>query len=104
MCSTSLNEVFVSPEGRNEVWAIDCGTGQHSRTFNVPNPATALASTSSGKYFYATIPGHGFAVVNTIDNIIEAEITSYGDPVDIAINNQTTRALLCCSDLYILQR
>lgn len=104
MCSTSLNEVFVSPEGRNEVWAIDCGTGQHSRTFSLSYPASALAITSSGKYLYATMPGHGFAVVNTIDNIIEAEITSYGDPVDIAINNQTTRALLCCSELYVLQR
>ncbi len=104
MCSTALNEVLVSPEGKSEVWAIDCGTGEHSRTFNVPYPATALASTSSGKYFYATVPGHGFAVVNTIDNTVEAVISSFGDPVDIAINNQTTRALLCTSDLFVLER
>lgn len=104
MCSTVLGEVFVSPEGKSEVWAIDCGTGQHSRTFSVPYPAAALAITSSGKYFYATVPGHGFAVVNTVDNTVEAVISSYGDPVDMAINNQTTRALLCTSDLFVLQR
>ena len=104
MCSTVLGEVFVSPEGRSEVWAIDCGTGQHSRTFNVPYPATALAVTSNGKYFYATVPGHGFAVVNTVDNTVEAVIGSFGDPVDMAINNQTTRALLCTQDLFVLQR
>lgn len=104
MCSTSLNEVFVSPEGENEVWAIDCGTGLHSRTFSLSYPASALAITSSGKYLYATMPGHGFAIVNTVDNSIEAEITSYGDPVDMAINEQTTRALLCCSELFILER
>ncbi|MCK5036497.1 MAG: hypothetical protein KAS73_11430 [Candidatus Sabulitectum sp.] len=104
MCSTPLNEVFVSPEGKSEVWAIDCGTGQHSRTFSVPYPATALAVTSNGKYIYAAIPGHGFAIVNTLDNIVEALISSYGDPVDIAINNQITRALLCTSDLFVLER
>lgn len=104
MCSTSLNEVFVSPEGKNEVWAIDCGTGQHSRTFSLSYPASALAITSSGKYLYATMPGHGFAIINTIDNTIEAEITSFGDPVDIAINDQTTRALLCSGDLFVLER
>ena len=104
MCSTPLNEVFVSPGGKNEVWAIDCGTGQHSRTFSVPYPATALAVTSNGKYFYATVPGHGFAIVNTVDNTVEAVISNYGDPVDIAINNQITRALLCSSDLFVLER
>ncbi|MCK5130644.1 MAG: hypothetical protein KAR40_00650 [Candidatus Sabulitectum sp.] len=104
MCSTVLGEVFVSPEGKSEVWAIDCGTGQHSRTFNVPYPATALAVTSNGKYFYATVPGHGFAVVNTVDNTVEAVIGRFGDPVDMAINNQTTRALLCTSDLFVLRR
>ncbi|MCK5785028.1 MAG: hypothetical protein KAH54_00570 [Candidatus Sabulitectum sp.] len=104
MCSTPLNEVFVSPGGKNEVWAIDCGTGQHSRTFSVPYPATALAVTSNGKYFYATVPGHGFAIVNTVDNTVEAVISSFGDPVDIAINNQITRALLCTSDLFVLER
>ncbi|MEA3265885.1 MAG: hypothetical protein U9P42_02935 [Candidatus Fermentibacteria bacterium] len=104
MCSTPLNEVFVSPDGKSEVWAIDCGTGQHSRTFSVPYPATALAVTSNGKYIYAAVPGHGFAIVNTVDNTVEAVIGSYGDPVDIAINDQITRALLCTSDLFVLER
>ncbi|MCD6589105.1 MAG: hypothetical protein J7K88_11205 [Candidatus Fermentibacteraceae bacterium] len=104
MCSTVLGEVFVSPAGKSEVWAIDCGTGQHSRTFSVPYPSSALAVTSSGKYMYATVPGHGFAVVNTVDNTLEAVIDGFGDPVDIAINNQTTRALICTADLFILQR
>lgn len=104
MCSTPFGEVFVSPAGKSEVWAIDCGTGQHSRTFTIPAPSTALAVTGSGKYLYATVPGQGFAVVNTIDNTIEAVIGSFGDPVDIAINTQTTRAVLCGLSLYILQR
>lgn len=104
MCSTPLNEVFVSPEGKSEVWAIDCGTTQHSRTFTVPYEATALAVTSDGKYLYASIPGHGFVVVNTVDNTVEATISGFGDPVDIAINNQTTRALICTSDLFVLRR
>jgi len=104
MCSTVLGEVFVSPAGRSEVWAIDCGTGQHSRTFSVPYPATALAVTSSGKYLYASVPGHGFVVVNTLDNTVEAVIDDFGDPADIAINNQTTRALICGSELFVLQR
>ncbi len=104
MCSTPLNEVFVSPGGRSEVWAIDCGTGQHSRTFTVPYEATALAITSDGKYLYATVPDHGFSVVNTVDNTVEATISSFGDPVDIAINNQITRALICTYDLFVLQR
>ncbi len=104
MCPTPSGEVFVSPAGKSEVWAIDCGTGQHSRTFSVPYPASALAVTSSSKYLYATVPGHGFAVVNTVDNTVEAVIKGYGDPVDIAINNQTTRALICTTDLFVLQR
>jgi hypothetical protein len=104
MCSTVLGEVFVSPAGKGEVWAIDCGTGQHSRTFSVPYPASALAVTSNGKYLYATVPGHGFAVVNTVDNTVEAVIKGYGDPVDIAVNNQITRALICTSDLFVLNR
>ena len=104
MCSTPFNEVFISPEGRNEVWAIDCGTGQHSRTFTVPYEASALAITSDGKYLYASVPGYGFTVVNTVDNTVEATISGFGDPVDIAINNQTTRALLCTSDLFVLER
>lgn len=104
MCSTPLGEVFVSPGGTSEVWAIDCGTGQHSRSFSVPGSPTALAVTGSGKYLYATVPGYGFAVVNTTDNSIEAVIDSFGDPVDIAVNTQTTRAVLCGISLYILQR
>ncbi len=104
MCSTPFNEVFVSPAGRSEVWAIDCGTGQHTRTFTVPYEASALAITSDGKYLYATVPGYGFAVVNTVDNTVEATISGFGDPVDIAINNQITRALLCSSDLFMLER
>lgn len=104
MCSTNIGEVFVSPDGLSEVWAIDCGTGQHSRTFNVPGSPTALTVTNSGKYLYATVPGQGFAVVNTVDNTIEAVIGSFGDPVDMAINTQTTRAVLCGISLYILQR
>ena len=104
MCSTVFNEVFVSPEGKSEVWAIDCGTGQHSRTFDVPYPASALAVTSNGKYLYASVPGHGFAIVNTVDNTVEGVIGSYGDPVDMAINDQITRALICAQDLFVLQR
>jgi hypothetical protein len=104
MCSTPSGEVFVSPAGKSEVWAIDCGTGQHSRTFSVPYPASALAVTSSGKYLYASVPGHGFAVVNTLDGTVEAVINGFGTPVDIAVNNQTTRALICTADLFVLQR
>ncbi len=103
MCSTPLGEVFVSPEGESQVWAIDCGTGQHSRSFDLPGEPTALACTGSGKYLYATLPEQGFAVVNVADNTTEAIIGSYGDPSDMAINTQTTRAALCCIDLYILQ-
>lgn len=104
MCSTPLGEVFVSPGGASEVWAIDCGTGQHSRTFSVPASPTALAVTDSGKYLYAAVPGYGFAIVNTIDNSIVAVIDSFGDPVDLAINTQNTRAVICGISLYILQR
>lgn len=104
MCSTTLGEVFVSPGGTSEVWAIDCGTGQHSRSFGVPGTATALAVTNSGKYLYAAVPGSGFAVVNTVSNSIEAVIGSFGDPVDMAINTQTTRAVLCGISLFVLQR
>lgn len=104
MCTTSLGEVFVSPADRNEVWAIDCGTGQHSRTFDVPYQAGALAVTSSGKYFYAAMPNHGFAIVNTIDNTVTAVIDSYGDPVDMCINTTDTRAMLCTHELFILER
>lgn len=104
MCSTPLGEVFISPGGTSEVWAIDCGTGQHSRTFSVPNSPTALAVTDSGKYLYAAVPGYGFAIVNTLDNSIEAVIDSFGDPVDMAINTQNTRAVICGISLYVLQR
>jgi len=104
MCSTPLGEVFVSPNGKREVWAIDCGTGQHSRTFDVPDLPSALAVSGSGKYLYAAVPGQGFAVVNTIDNTVEAVIGSFGDPVDMAVNTQSTRAVLCSIDLFILQR
>jgi len=104
MCSTVLGEVFVSPAGKSEVWAIDCGTGQHSRTFTVPYPASALAVTSNGKYLYAACPGYGFAVVNTVDNTVEALIGGYGDPVSIALNTQITRALICADELFVLQR
>jgi hypothetical protein len=104
MCSTPLGEVFVSPAGKSEVWAIDCGTGQHSRTFSLPGAAGALAVTGSGKYLYAAVPGQGFAVVNTAQNKIEAVIDGFGDPVDIAVNSQTTRAVLCTHEVFVLQR
>jgi hypothetical protein len=104
MCSTVLNEVFVSPSGKSEVWAIDCGTGQHSRTFTVPYPASALEVTSNGKYLYAACPGYGFAVVNTVDNTVEAMISGYGDPVSMAVNSQITRALICTNELFVLER
>ena len=104
MCPTPLGEVFLSPDGTSEVWAIDCGTGQHTRTFSVPATPTALAVTGEGKYLYASVPGYGFAVVNTTDNTIEAVIDSFGDPSDIAVNSQSTRAVICGLSLYVLQR
>ncbi len=100
-------ELFMTVQDVSQVWVVDVDTGLHSGTFDIPGPAVSVCATGDGMYVYAAATGYGIVVVNTLENIIEAQTGAYGVPVDMAVNTASTRAVIACpatGKLFMLQR
>lgn len=100
-------ELFMTVEGVSQVWAVDVNTGLHSGSYDLPGPGISVCTTGDGKYIYAAVPGKGIVVVNSLDNTIEAQAGSYGAPADMAVNSNSTRAVVTSPEterVFMLQR
>lgn len=100
-------EVLMAVEGVSQIWAVDVNTGLHTGSYDIYGPAVAVCATGDGRYIYASVPGHGILVVDGTDNTVVAQTQAFGVPADMAVNSNSTRAVISCPDLYkvfMLQR
>ncbi len=107
ICAGPGQEMFMTVEGVSQVWAVDVNTGLHSGSFDLPGPGIAVCTTGDGKYIYASVPGKGIVVVNSLDNTVQAQAAAYGAPADMAVNSGSTRAVVTSPDtdrVFMLQR
>ena len=107
ICAGPGQEMFMTVEGVSQVWAVDVNTGLHSGGFDIPAAGVAVCTTGDGNYIYVSVPGYGIVVVNSLDNTIEAQASTYGAPADMAVNDNSTRAVVTSPGmgrLFMLQR
>ena len=100
-------EMLMTVEGVSRVWVVDVNTGLHTESYDIPAPAVAVCATFDGRYIYASVPGHGIAVLDILENTMVAQSNAFGSPADMAVNRTSTRAVISCPDMlkvFMLQR
>ncbi len=97
LCAGSGNLIYAACDSISAVWGIDTGTGQHpsSYTYDLPAPAVCITVTPDDHYIYAGFSNGSISVINTGNLDVEATTTSYGTPLDMAVNGSGERAIIC---------
>jgi hypothetical protein len=100
-------EMLMTVEGVSQVWAVDVNTGLHTESYDITAPAVAVCATGDGRFIYASVPGQGIVIVDILDNTIVTQSNAFGSPADMAVNGNSTRAVISCPDMlkvFMLQR
>ena len=98
----SGNLIYASCDSISAVWGIDTGTGQHLYTYDLPAPAVCIAVTPNDHYIFAGFSNGSISVVNAGNLEIEATSTTYSTPLDMAINGNNERSIICSNAGMIL--